>query len=217
VALGLGLWLLTMPLTGAGFFAIELVDGTRAAVGGYLGAALAYAAPLQAFGSVLDSDPERPASRPRAWRSAILLMAGAVGSLAATFLTVRWAPRERMPAWIVVLDPQEPVPSGGIDPPASYPNLVATAQPAPGPEAPSMGEAGPQHASNAAGPSPESTPAPTAQTRASDPAPESTGLPEPPPAPASATDGTGAVQPEEFRLPQPDGGAGWHHVKVKSA
>ncbi len=34
---------------------------------------------------------------------------------------------------------------------------------------------------------------------------------------ARATDGTGTLQIEPFSLPQPDGGAGWHHAKVYSA
>ena len=33
---------------------------------------------------------------------------------------------------------------------------------------------------------------------------------------ARATDGTGALQAEAFSLPQPDGGAGWHHAKVRA-
>ena len=33
---------------------------------------------------------------------------------------------------------------------------------------------------------------------------------------ARATDGSGALQPEEFRLPQPDGSTGWHHAAVKA-
>jgi DMSO/TMAO reductase YedYZ molybdopterin-dependent catalytic subunit len=32
-----------------------------------------------------------------------------------------------------------------------------------------------------------------------------------------ATDGTGALQPEAFSLPQPDGGAGWHAIDVRSS
>jgi hypothetical protein len=31
-----------------------------------------------------------------------------------------------------------------------------------------------------------------------------------------ATDGTGALQLEEFSLPQPDGASGWHHVTVRA-
>jgi hypothetical protein len=31
-----------------------------------------------------------------------------------------------------------------------------------------------------------------------------------------AADLTGAVQPEEFQLPQPDGGSGWHGLVMKA-
>jgi hypothetical protein len=31
-----------------------------------------------------------------------------------------------------------------------------------------------------------------------------------------ATDGTGELQSEEFKLPQPDGSSGWHHVSVRA-
>jgi DMSO/TMAO reductase YedYZ molybdopterin-dependent catalytic subunit len=33
---------------------------------------------------------------------------------------------------------------------------------------------------------------------------------------ARATDGTGALQPEAFSLPQPDGSTGWHSIEVRS-
>src|SRR3954453_14454377 len=50
VALAVGLWLMTMvaimPLTGAGVFALGLLDGPAAAIGGYLAVALIYAASL---------------------------------------------------------------------------------------------------------------------------------------------------------------------------
>src|ERR671937_629859 len=49
-ALGIGLWLFTMvvimPLTSGGFFALALLDGTKAAIGGYLAVALAYSGGL---------------------------------------------------------------------------------------------------------------------------------------------------------------------------
>jgi hypothetical protein len=34
---------------------------------------------------------------------------------------------------------------------------------------------------------------------------------------ARATDGTGQTQPEPFSLPQPDGGAGWCAIEVKTS
>jgi hypothetical protein len=30
------------------------------------------------------------------------------------------------------------------------------------------------------------------------------------------TDGTGALQPEKFCLPQPDGSTSWHHLTVRA-
>src|SRR5947199_830890 len=50
LGLGLGLWLFTMvvilPLTSAGYFAMALLEGTRATIGGYLGVGLTYGAAL---------------------------------------------------------------------------------------------------------------------------------------------------------------------------
>ncbi len=47
---GVGLWLfvmlVVMPLTSAGFFAFELLDGKRAAIGGYLAIGLSFGAVL---------------------------------------------------------------------------------------------------------------------------------------------------------------------------
>jgi hypothetical protein len=47
---GLGVWLgvmlVIMPLTAAGVFAIDLLDGKRAAIGGYLALGLSYAGAL---------------------------------------------------------------------------------------------------------------------------------------------------------------------------
>jgi hypothetical protein len=55
--LGIGLWLIVMlvimPVTGAGWFASELIDGTGSAVLAYLAVSLAYAASLEVAGSVL--------------------------------------------------------------------------------------------------------------------------------------------------------------------
>jgi DMSO/TMAO reductase YedYZ molybdopterin-dependent catalytic subunit len=142
LALGLGLWLFAMlvimPLTDAGLFAVALVDGTLAAVGGYLAVALAYAATLGVVGAL--SGPRRPRrsrraptgwGRPPSRRFAALLTGGALASFVGTFLLVRWGPRANAPARVVVLDPQEPVPSGGIDRPKPHPNLVTTPETAP--------------------------------------------------------------------------------------
>jgi DMSO/TMAO reductase YedYZ molybdopterin-dependent catalytic subunit len=184
LGLGLGLWLFTMvvimPLTDAGWFAIGLIDGTRAAVGGHLAVALTYAATLSIAAALLmrrehPADVRAAASGAPSRRSALLLTGGAVASLAVTFLAVRLMPRRAAPTRVVVLDPQEPVPSGGIDQPKPHPNLVTTQENAPGPEAPTAGAPG-SEPPPAAGPA--STPA---------------RFPEPRPARQLARDPDGAV------------------------
>ena len=139
--LGIGLWLFTMlvimPLTDAGFFAVDLIDGTSAATGGYLAVALIYAATLSVVGALARPDASMTSrnlaavGRPPSRRSAVLLTGGALATFVGTFLLVRWGPRRNAPTRIVVLDPQQPVPSGGIDPPQPHPNLVTTPETAP--------------------------------------------------------------------------------------
>jgi hypothetical protein len=55
--LSTGLWLFVMvallPLTGAGVFALDLLDGTKAAIGGYFAVSLTYAASAAARSSTL--------------------------------------------------------------------------------------------------------------------------------------------------------------------
>ena len=191
LALGLGLWLFTMlvimPLTSAGFFAVDLLDATKAAVGGHLAAALVYAATLALVGAMLNVDGTASARRSASRRSAVLLMGGALAALGSTFLAVRWGPRERLTR-VVVLDPQEPVPSGGIDPPNPHPNVVGTAQTASGAEPPA-----------AARPNPEHTPSPDNPPQAPATAQNSTSFPEPSPARQLARDKDGAVLPSGRR------------------
>jgi DMSO/TMAO reductase YedYZ molybdopterin-dependent catalytic subunit len=130
LALGLGLWLFTMvvimPLTDAGFFALALVEGKRAAIGGYFAVALIYAAGLALAGTWANGATHAPASsaaartRATARRSALLLMGGGLAAYAVTFLATRWGPMTARTR-VVVLDPQEPVPSGGIESPQPHP------------------------------------------------------------------------------------------------
>ncbi len=94
----------------------------------------------------------------------------------------RLGPRRRLPT-VMIQDPQEPVPSGGIDPPNPHPNLAATASPAPSEVGPSTGQAPPE------GPSGATTPQPTAA------APADPRLPEPPPPRQVARDKDGASLP----------------------
>src|SRR5688572_1719196 len=70
LGLALGLWLFVMlavmPLTSAGVFAVALVNGTRAAVGGYLVAALVYAGVLALFRERLGGAPAAAGPEPAA-------------------------------------------------------------------------------------------------------------------------------------------------------
>jgi DMSO/TMAO reductase YedYZ molybdopterin-dependent catalytic subunit len=211
LALGLGLWLFVMlvllPLTSAGVFAMGLLDGTRANVGGYLTVALVYAATLAAASALIGGPPPATASRrevPEIWaatpaaaqalilaqqerirdletrlaqtsanssrppstdppqapprrktpptgrkrggqpghrgtfralwtsapsrRTALLMMGGAFTSYVATLAAVRWGPGTQFQR-VIVLDPQQPVPSGGIDPAHPHPEAISTSPP----------------------------------------------------------------------------------------
>src|SRR3954454_19877528 len=98
LAIGVGLWLFVMlvilPLTGAGAFALELIDGTRANIGGYLAVALVYAAILAAASAWLthDSPPASSTSTilttAPSRRAALLLFGGALTSYLATLVMV---------------------------------------------------------------------------------------------------------------------------------
>jgi len=83
--LGLGLWFVAMvallPLTGAGFFASDLFDKRWAAVVGYLGVALAYAACLGWWTSALAGQSADAGRRPGR-RAAVRLLGGAAIALA---------------------------------------------------------------------------------------------------------------------------------------
>jgi DMSO/TMAO reductase YedYZ molybdopterin-dependent catalytic subunit len=143
--LGLALYLFTMvvvmPLTDAGPFAVALIDGTKAAVMGYFAVAVTYVAVLALVREVL-LEAGRPFGLPApgvprgregntflgslvSRRSATLLVGAAVASYAATFLATLLGPRQRFTT-VRVLDPQEPVPSGGIGAPNPHPNLLGT-------------------------------------------------------------------------------------------
>jgi DMSO/TMAO reductase YedYZ molybdopterin-dependent catalytic subunit len=148
VALGFGLWLVVMlvilPLTGAGPFALALLDGTRANTGGYFVVALVYTAALAAASALIRGDPPPPATPRAVWtsgpsrRTALLLAGGALTSYLATLAMVRWGPKTQFQE-IAVLDPQQPVPSGGIDPVHPHPEAVSTSPPAPGQAATATG------------------------------------------------------------------------------
>lgn len=154
-AAGVGLWLFTMvvimPITDAGFFALALIDGTKAAVLGYLAVALTYVAALVLVREVLvestrplaaasrvgpgDSQANRLLASALSRRSAVWLVGAALAGYAMTYAATLLGPRQRFTT-VRVLDPQEPVPSGGLGPPKPHPNLLGTpelepAQPVP--------------------------------------------------------------------------------------
>jgi DMSO/TMAO reductase YedYZ molybdopterin-dependent catalytic subunit len=175
--LGIGLWLLTMmivmPLTSAGFFALGLLEGARSNILGYLGVGLVYAAVLVLAQGVLLEWAESGTLTSASRRWALTLVGGSVVSLGIPYVLDALIPRRTGLPAIVVADPQEPVPSGGVDEPSPHPNAVANVA----------------NIVVAAGPSPapvvESTPV---ATRASV-------IPEPPGARALPRDQDGAVLP----------------------
>ena len=147
--LGIGLWLFVMlvimPLTSAGPFALDLLDGKGAAIGGYLGVALSFAAVLT-LTYAWSQPPSRQGTRGGAshgsgrlralepalssWRQprrgALALLGSAGAAYLGTYLTARLMPRGSAVPLVALEDPQEPVPSGGIDPPNPHPNVVGT-------------------------------------------------------------------------------------------
>jgi DMSO/TMAO reductase YedYZ molybdopterin-dependent catalytic subunit len=138
VVLGSGpaVWLLVMlvimPLTSAGVFASALVDGAAAVVLGYLAVSLSYAATL-AFARMwidADGDPERIPSLPRRERRSVLtIMGGTAAAYVVTYASGALFPASARAPAIVLLDPQEPVPSGGLDEPNPHPQVVSAVEP----------------------------------------------------------------------------------------
>jgi DMSO/TMAO reductase YedYZ molybdopterin-dependent catalytic subunit len=109
--LWLSVMVVLMPLTGAGPFGLDLIHGTKAAIGAHLAAALAYAAVLASVSLHPESlATASPVRAPRVEqvgyaptrRSALLLSAGAVSALVGTFLAARWGPKTELTNVIVV-------------------------------------------------------------------------------------------------------------------
>jgi DMSO/TMAO reductase YedYZ molybdopterin-dependent catalytic subunit len=150
-ALGPGLWLLIMlvvlPLTSAGVFASALVEGATANILGYLAICLSYAAVLMGARLWLNQDGSR------AWlsqdsyraiplgdrRTLIVTLGGTLAAYAATYASGLLSPTANRAPSILLVDPQEPVPSGGLDAPNPHPQVVASpvAQVAAAPATPS--------------------------------------------------------------------------------
>jgi DMSO/TMAO reductase YedYZ molybdopterin-dependent catalytic subunit len=146
---GVALWLIVMlvflPLTSAGFFGADLLEGQRAVVGGYLAVGLSFAAVLGAFRAWIQIEPAGTASEEPTElelelehaetgvpRRAALGLLGATGlAVLGTYGFSLLVPRTRGVASVVLADPQEPLLSGGLDQPNPHPNLVGTPEPAP--------------------------------------------------------------------------------------
>jgi DMSO/TMAO reductase YedYZ molybdopterin-dependent catalytic subunit len=144
---GVSFWLIVMlvimPLTAAGPFARDLLDGKRAAILGYLAVGLSYAAVLAvarlaararrpAPGSVVAAGghgrptPARPRPPETMERRTVVGLLGSAGVMyLAAYVAVRLPKAAAVPS-VSILDPQEPVPSGGIDPPGPHPQAAAT-------------------------------------------------------------------------------------------
>lgn len=135
--LGAAVWLTVMlfimPLTSAGIFAFDLLDGKRAAIGGYLAVGLSYAAAL----ALMRLRAFQPRANLESRRLTLGLLGGAAVSYAATYMSILLLPHQASVPSVVLEDPQEPVPSGGLEPPAPHPKTVeAATAPAPAPAQP---------------------------------------------------------------------------------
>ena len=126
--LWLAIMLIVMPLTSAGVFATALPAGTPPVVLGYLGMCLAYAATLEIFAAW-----QRAAARyktilqlPARDRRTLLTVIGGAGlAYVATYASSLLVPDTGRAPSILLVDPQEPVPSGGIEPPEPHPQAVS--------------------------------------------------------------------------------------------
>jgi DMSO/TMAO reductase YedYZ molybdopterin-dependent catalytic subunit len=127
-ALGPGLWfvvmLVIMPLTSAGVFASALVEGATANVLGYLAISLLYAAVLMGTRIWIERDEYRAA--PLADRRMVIVtLGGTVAAFVATYASGLLSPTANRAPSILLVDPQEPVPSGGLDEPNPHPQAVS--------------------------------------------------------------------------------------------
>jgi DMSO/TMAO reductase YedYZ molybdopterin-dependent catalytic subunit len=129
LALGPAIWLITMvvvmPLTGGGLFGSALIGSGWSASLGYLASALVFGAVLALAAPATSA----PMSAPAAFgvvgrRTAIGTLGGAAVALSGAILAAGRV-GSTLPQ-VVVLDPQEPIPSGGLAPLRPHPEAVAT-------------------------------------------------------------------------------------------
>ena len=151
--LSLIFWLLVMlvimPLSDAGPFAIDLIQGTKAAIGAHLAVVLAYAAALNfasadarrasatsagGSGQAPPAGLERPmiaavlpAAAPSR-RSALILAAGAVSAVFGTVVAARWGPRETVTR-VVVVEPEQAGANRGTEATRSAPTPTVSRTP----------------------------------------------------------------------------------------
>jgi DMSO/TMAO reductase YedYZ molybdopterin-dependent catalytic subunit len=141
-ALGPALWLvimlIIMPLTSAGVFASGLVEGATANILGYLAISMAYALVLMAARLWLQLDaPTNVRGVPLQERRTVLVtLGGTLVAFAGAFASGFLSPTANRAPSILLVDPQEPVPSGGVDPPNPHPQAVASAIANPQPATP---------------------------------------------------------------------------------
>jgi DMSO/TMAO reductase YedYZ molybdopterin-dependent catalytic subunit len=132
-ALGPIVWLfimlVVMPVTSAGVFASALVEGATATIFGYLAISLAYTLVLVIAHVVMSLDglPSAPDDIPLLERRTLLAtMGGTAVAFIATYASGLLSPTANRAPSILLVDPQEPVPSGGIDEPNPHPQVVSS-------------------------------------------------------------------------------------------
>src|SRR5206468_9788740 len=121
--------LVVMPLTSAGLFATALLDGTTAAVLGYLAVSLSYSSVLVLvrMWQLTGGRRERLPTVPEHNRRSVLTLIGGAGlAYVATYASGLLHPSSTRAPSIMLVDPQEPVPSGGIDPPNPHPQAISS-------------------------------------------------------------------------------------------
>jgi DMSO/TMAO reductase YedYZ molybdopterin-dependent catalytic subunit len=131
--LGPGVWLVVMlvvmPLTSAGVFATALLDGTAAAIMGYLGVSLSLAAVLAIARTwtLAGGDPDRLPELPlRDRRTVLTVICGAAAAYAGAFASGMLLPASSRAPSILLVDPQEPLASGGLDAPNPHPQAISS-------------------------------------------------------------------------------------------